>query len=136
MTPDEINRAIAESLNWDWYAVEKAGWYYREGGCGYTNRIEEAGRYTKEQATAQLVRGQPMCTVRIPPPNYHGDMNAIQEAVNALPDRVRDSLRWEMVNILTVAHGDKPITPIDYITATADMWAMAYVRAIGKWRDQ
>jgi hypothetical protein len=114
MTPAEINRAIAESVGWKFIPCHD----------------DRFGRATGERWL------DPDGDTAFDCPNYHGDLNAIQGAVNALPDRVRDSLRWEMVNILTVAHGDKPITPIDYITATANMWATAYVRAIGKWRDQ
>ena len=141
MTPAEINRAIAQSLNWDWYAVEKAGWYYREGGCGYTSRIEEAGRYTKEQATALIIRGEPMGTVRIPPPNYHGDLNAIQEAV-AKKFTSGESLETFAKNLAVVIFGGRPGDLLTYsgaamlVAATAPQRCKAYLMTIGKWRDE
>lgn len=50
MTEEQINNIIAKQCCWDWYAVEKGGWYCRANAQGYTNRIEEAGKYSKEDA--------------------------------------------------------------------------------------
>jgi hypothetical protein len=139
MTPAEINQAIAESMGWDWYAVEKAGWYYREGGHGYTNRIEEAGKYTKEQATALIIRGEPMSIVQIPPPNYHGDLNACAEFERALlggnaKQNIHSTNRYtnELCKLLQCL--DTAL--FQFATATAPQRCEAYLKTIGKWREQ
>jgi hypothetical protein len=69
-------------------------------------------------------------------PNYHDDLNAIQQAVAMLPNSAHNAFRWEVMKYLLHVHEDKPLCPIDYMLAPADVWARAYVKSIGKWREQ
>ncbi len=140
MNEQEINAAIAEAVGTDkWYAVEKAGWYYRPNARGYTNRIEEAGRYTKEDARRLLVRGEPMSIVRIPPPNYVADLNAMHEA-EKLFER-EESLEAFAENLAVVVFGECPDALLRYsdaarlVSAKPRQRAEAFLRTLGKWRD-
>jgi hypothetical protein len=100
MTPEEINKAIAESVGFSWWAVEKGGWYYRQGGAGYTNRIEEAGRYTEADALKELVRGEPMGVHPIPHPDYCNDHNAIIPVIRSLDQGEADAFMRHLVSAL------------------------------------
>jgi hypothetical protein len=131
MTSEEINRAVAESVGFNWWAVEKGGWYYRQGGAGYTNRIEEAGRYTEADARKELVRGEPMGVHAIPPPDYCNDLNAMHEVEKTLTDEQHRLFR----SYLGEAVGDVAYFCRKIISATARQRAEAYLRTIGKWRD-
>ena len=134
MTPDEINRAIAEKVGWAWYAVEKAGWYYRQGGHGYTNRIYEAGRYTKEQAEKELVRGEPMRIVQIPYLNYCASHDALHEALQSLTEIELFRYADEVCDLAYDGHHDADIQKM--LMLSAKELAECYVRAIGKWRAE
>lgn len=130
MTNKEINVAIAEHLGWSWYAVEKADWYYRQGGHGYTNRIEEAGRYTKGDAEKELVTGEPMRIVRIPHPHYADDLNAMHEAEKTLSDeRYLEFTRFLMDECQEFGRVSR------HSSASAEQRAECFLRAIGKWKE-
>jgi hypothetical protein len=135
MTNEEINRAVAESVGFNWWAVEKGGWYYRQGGAGYTNRIEEAGRYTEADARKLLVRGEPMSVRRIPHPDYCNDLNAMHEVESRMTDdehlRFRNTL-WLL--IMRTAKFPHHVSRQVH-SATARQRAEAVLCAIGKWRD-
>jgi len=105
MTPDEINRAIAESVGWK--PTTDSGWCMGPDG-------------------------EPIIT----PPNYHDDLNAIQEAVALMPNSAHNAFQFEVMNYLVHVHEGKSITRVDYMLAPADVWARAYVKAIGKWRSE
>ena len=136
MKDHEINQAIAESVGFNWWAVEKGGWYYRQEGAGYTNRIEEAGRYTEADARKLLVRGEPMSVRRIPHPDYCNDLNAMHEVEKTLTDKQKSMYVIELVRVV-------PSVPETYSfqhrftcsTYTAHQRAEAYLRTIGKRRD-
>lgn len=85
MTEQEINERIERIVQPEpLFAVEKGDWYYRPGGHGYTNRLEEAGRYTEQEAKAELVRGEPMRIVPFPPRNYCGSLDDMRLAEKKL----------------------------------------------------
>jgi hypothetical protein len=140
MTNEEINRAVAESVGFNWWAVEKGGWYYRQGGAGYTNRIEEAGRYTEANARKLLARGEPMSVRKIPHPDYCNDLNAMHEVVCKLPDGEPRDCYLRELQIVTqtwekVDNDDDDDWLWHSANATARQRAEAYLRTIGKWRD-
>ncbi len=127
MTDEEINEAIADHVGWKWYAVEKGGWFYRKGGHGYTYRIEEAGKYTKDDAMKELCKGEPMSVVRIPVPDFVNDLNAMHEAEKVLNEKQEDimnSILWDIMD------GRKYLWH-----ATASQRAEAFLRTIGKWKE-
>ena len=136
MKDTEINEAIADHVGWKWYAVEKGGWFYREGGHGYTYRINEAGKYTKEDAEKQLCYGEPMSVVQIPVPDYVNDLNAMAEAEQFL-----DSTNGGITdpNCLRYAYSSEVyrIVPdtIQPFRASARHRAEAFLRTVGKWKE-
>ena len=132
MRPEELEMVIAEHVGWAWYAVEKAGWYYRQGGCGYTNRIEEAGRYTREQAEKELVRGEPMQIVQIPHPPYSRSLDALHEALQSLTELELFRYADEVCDLTCDSNHDTDIQTM--LMLSAKELAECYVRAIGKWR--
>jgi hypothetical protein len=136
MTNEEINRAVAESVGFNWWAVEKGGWYYRQGGAGYTNRIEEAGRYTEADARKELVRGEPMGVHRIPHPDYCNSYDAIMPLVKALKNGMENHFADKLVEAVLMrrpSHRDLYV-PIScthaLITATPRQLCEAYL-AVG-----
>jgi hypothetical protein len=131
MNDEEINRAIAEHLGWIWWAIEKGGWYYRQGGAGYTNRIEEAGRYTEADARKELVRGEPMGVHPIPPPNFCGDLNAMHEAEKVLTDVQCLFYPDNMREVITEHDASRRTWH-----AAARQRAEAFLRVVGKWRGE
>jgi hypothetical protein len=70
----------------DFYAVVKGGLYYRPKSCGYTERMEEAGKYTKAEAKRELVRGEHMHIKLHPCPPYDRCLNAMAEAEATLTE--------------------------------------------------
>jgi len=125
VTDKEINEAIADHVAWNWYAVEKAGWYYRNGGHGYTNRIHEAGRYAKEDASRELCKGEPMSVVRIPVPDYVNDLNAMHEAEKVLTTAQATTMSQYLHRRLGMLWG----------FATASQRAEAFLRTVGQWKE-
>jgi len=110
MTPDEINRAIAESVGVQFYP-EDAEW---RGPGG--NVLDES-------------------------PNYHGDLNAIQGAVDALQIGADRNAFIRRLQIVTEAMQKGKEHPDHdwlwwYVNATAPQRCEAYLRIIGKWRSE
>jgi hypothetical protein len=128
MTPDEINRAIAESVN-------AADPHWECPRCG---RVEPS--HVSYQELHDLD-----CCLRpvdwIETPNYHGDLNAIQEAV-AESFTSNESLDAFAENLAVVIFGSYPDALLRYsdaammVNATAPQRCEAYLKTIGKWRDQ
>jgi hypothetical protein len=143
VTDEEINEAIADHVGWKWYAVEKGGWFYRKGGHGYTYRIEEAGKYTKEDAEKQLCYGEPMSVVKIPVPSYTTDLNAMREALNTLTD----DESWRLIlHLSDITRNEHHSDPDDWfnrstdwtwrvVNATAHQRSEAFLRTLGKWKE-
>ena len=85
--PEKMRVMCAEACGTaERYAVIKAGLYYRPNACGYTNRIEEAGIYTKASAEREVVSGEPMDIRLMPPPKYDTSLDAMAEAEATLTD--------------------------------------------------
>lgn len=103
-------------------------------------------------ATAQVV---PNCAVFIsdfvedePIPNYPSDLNAMHEAVTSLTAEQKQLFAWNLVQILdgwsvwepgdyeTLQIWEMSLTNIaNCLSATAEQWAEAFLRTIGKWED-
>ena len=129
MTASEINAAIAKNAGIaPLFAVEKGGMYYREGGCGYTDAISHAGRYTEADAKRELVSGEPMSIVPLPLPNYHDSLDAIMPVVRALDDDSRCQVVLQLVKITIQG----PMFAGYF--ATAAQWCEAYLKSKGLWK--
>jgi hypothetical protein len=119
MTPDEINRAIAESVGW----IVREEWQ----NC----MIRPDGR---------KIFFNPLSD-EDPLPNYHGDLNAIHGAV-AESFTSNESLDAFAENLAVVIFGSYPDALLRYsdaammVNATAPQRCEAYLKTIGKWRDQ
>jgi hypothetical protein len=124
MTPDEINRAIAVSVGWTRVKVIPP----------HPQRIPSG---------AMVVGSPPYGSIDRSPiaPNYHGDLNAIQEAV-AESFTSNESLDAFAENLAVVIFGSYPDALLRYsdaammVNATAPQRCEAYLKTIGKWRDQ
>jgi hypothetical protein len=119
MTPDEINRAIAESVGWKFIPCHD----------------DELGRATGESWL------DPDGDTAFDCPNYHGDLNAIQGVV-AESFTSNESLDAFAENLAVVIFGSYPDALLRYsdaammVNATAPQRCEAYLKTIGKWRDQ
>ena len=135
MTDRRINQLIAEHCGWNWYAVEKGGWYYRPDGHGYTNRISEAGKYSKEEANAEIVKGEPMSIVPIPFPDYCNDLNAMCKAEltlwrdECLVEKYEENLKKEF--LYQVGYQGAAY----WFMANANTKAVAFLKTIDKWKE-
>jgi hypothetical protein len=119
MTPAEINKAIAESRRWMAHPTVRNVW----------RTPEQCERNKKLIGT---VSG-PWSTESSGPPNYYNDLNSIQEAVMLLtPDQMIDYCNFRLRAVV----GEGCITDYKMINATAPQRCEAYLRTIGKWRDQ
>jgi hypothetical protein len=128
MTPTEINRAIAESVN-------AADPHWECPRCG---RVEPS--HVSYQELHDLD-----CCLRpvdwIETPNYHGDLNAIQGVVDTLEIGADRDAFLRRLQIVTEAIKKGEEHPYHdwlwwYVNATAPQRCEAYLKTIGKWRDQ
>ena len=71
------------------YAVMKNGAYYRPQARGYTDDIHKAWATTLETASSELVEGEDMKVVPIPPKAYTTDPTAS----DALDDKILEKLK-------------------------------------------
>lgn len=118
MTPDEINKAIAEHLGWS-----DVHFYEDDAGppihCGYPPGI-------RHYATI---------------PNYSGDLNAMHEAEKTLDeDQQVDYSLWKLssvTNCYSKASQRRHGCTLNWIiaTATAPQRAEAFLRTIGKYTE-
>ena len=138
MTDQEINIAIAEAHDRaNLFAIEKGSYYYRQGGHGYTQDLAHAGRYTKEQAERELVRGEPMRIVPIPHPDYCHDLNAMHDVILSIDDPHR---RLDYVANLMTGCGYREtymqgLADFSVVNATARQRAEAFLRVKGLWKE-
>ncbi|MFA9262898.1 MAG: hypothetical protein ACEQSB_06150 [Undibacterium sp.] len=89
--PEKMRLMCAEACGTaDFYAVVKNGLFYRPNECGYTDRIEEAGRYSKAKAESLLVSGEYMQTRLLPCPKYDTSLDAMAAAEATLTDEESD----------------------------------------------
>jgi hypothetical protein len=112
MTPNEINRAIAESMGWVRRPENPPHW-------GFKWKDPD---------------GEVWCFL----PNYHNDLNAIHEAVKTLQDQ--DAFLRELQFVteeFTSVDADGDDEWLWYsVTATAPQRCEAYLKTIGKWRSE
>lgn len=119
MTPDEINRAIAEHCGWMAHPTCKSVW----------RTPEQARRNIDLIGTAS----GPWSTELSGPPNYYGDLNALHEALQSLTEIELFRYADEVCELAYDGHHDADIQMI--LKMEAKELAECYVRAIGKWRD-
>lgn len=139
MTTEQIRIAVAEEMGTAaFYAVRKEGYYYRPNAHGYTSRIEEAGRYSKEEARRHLMRGEVMDIVPIPPPDYPNDLNACAEFEATLSEK---EVAFYLTKLLLVRyrtgadHGMIACMQDKLAFATARERCEAFLRLRGKWKE-
>ena len=107
MTPDEINRAIAESVGWsDLKKGPYDGTYF--------------GRYKDHTLN--------------PIPNYHGDLNEIRKVVLAIPNHQKSRFVVELSRLNTGAETFSFEHRFKCATHDAPDFCTAYLRTIGEWR--
>lgn len=89
MTPEEKNAAIAKAVGTDrFWLLKKHGLWWRPDSAGYTGNIDEAGRYTYDEAKRRECKHGHSDDVTMHPapiPNYVEDLNAIHSAIMSLP---------------------------------------------------
>ena len=112
MTPDEINRAIAE----------KVGWRYGPIDIGDGLDVEKQSHAWWRNGKAALEY----------PPNYSGDLNALHEALQSLTEVELSRYADEVCDLAYDGHHDTIIQTM--LVLSAKELAECYVRAIGKWR--
>ena len=106
MTDEQINIAIAEACGWDNDDIE---------------------------------RGHTLCQFSENVPDYCNDLNAMHEAEQFLWRKdweMRDVFVDKLANILNPIHGYRNQAGIDLLDATACQRAEAFLRTIGKWKEQ
>lgn len=121
MTPDEINRAIAERLGIHavcdknsnlWSLMDGRFWVYGTHNGG----LDEEHCW------------------RVNCPDYSGDLNAIHEALKSLTEVELFRYADEVCDLAYDGHHDTDIQTM--LMLSAKELAECYVRAIGKWRDK
>lgn len=117
MTPDEINRVIAEHVGWMAHPTCKRVW-----------RTPEQARRNK--SLIGTVNG-PWSTESSGPPNYAGDLNALHEALQSLTEVELFRYADEVCDLAYDGGHDADIQMI--LKMGAKELAECYVRAIGKW---
>ena len=115
MTPEQINIAIAESQGW------KLGEMEEPSGSKWQAWIDQEGK------------------LQVDIPNYCNDLNAMHEAWCSLTEKQHQTFRRELQ--ITVAFAKEDNIPHkgpchSVCNATALQRAEAYLRTIGKWKDE
>lgn len=115
MTPEQINRAIAEHCGWhhfisnDEYGNARALRPYEEAktGCVFTDI-----------------------------PNYNGDLNAMHEAEKELPDEAAGVYEGHIYEVCKVQPDTIFASDLrKVICATAAQRAEAFLRTVNKWKE-
>ena len=67
------------------YFIKKGGYYYRPNSCGYTERVHQAGLYTKEEAqeSERLSKGDCVAILAVDKINV-GELISIKNNIDAL----------------------------------------------------
>lgn len=137
MKEEEQKRAIAEAVNFDLYVIVKTGYYYRPNASGYTSDIRDAWKLPYEEAKKyEMYAGRDDVSVnekvlieKAPLPDYLNDLNAMDEIEGTLPQTKHYYPYYENLYSITgacMAFG---------LRATASQRAEAFLRAIGKWKE-
>lgn len=131
MTDDEIRIAVAESVAFDMWVIQKRGLYYRPNANGYTSSLAEAWKLPfaevkKHEAYVDrndVPHSEKVFIKPAPYPDYPNDLNAMHEVEKTLSGCVR----VKYLNSLTALSNPA--------FATARQRCEAYLRTIGKWID-
>jgi hypothetical protein len=136
MTPEEINRAIAETCGWKWYRIpQKPIHGPRVYRCLFLPAVHEI-----DQSPEWLIRAdgtESICNWHFLQKeggvkDYHSDLNAMAEAERVLTYEQKKQYRWKL------QEGFLPETPSGQellCHATSAQRAEAFLRTIGKWTD-
>jgi hypothetical protein len=97
VSDEEINVAIAEACGIPMFGLKKRGYWYRPNARGYTDRNNEAGRYTLVEAKKhEYKRGnadERVTIFQLPPPDYCNDLNAMHGA-----EKIFDGMDYKFKN--------------------------------------
>jgi len=116
MTESEINRAIAESVGWKWF--------------DHPDVRERTKTWTLQDKWIQTPTGELVFPHNVP--DYYNDLNAIQEAVMRLTrDQMTDYCNFRLRAVV----GEGCVTDYKMINATAPQRCIAYLKAIGKYKE-
>lgn len=91
-TKDQPAQASGDGV----YVLRKRGFFYRVNNMGYTSEIQDAHRYTKEEAETQK-NGRPEVTIHLAsdyaPAQASGDSEeAVREAIEELDRRIENAV--------------------------------------------
>lgn len=147
MKSEDQNIAIAKFCGVEnKYVLIKRGLYYRPDYKGYTNNIDEAGKYTKAEAEkdAQSNHGE-VIVRKLPVTDYTSDLNAMHIAEKAIPIRDR-SVYWNelMMSVgpdgevdLVDDYGEQSTSPstsgFSIVHATAKQRSEAFLKTLNLW---
>jgi hypothetical protein len=96
----ELDAWIAENVMGEQpaFTVMKDGYYYRPQACGYTKDIQKAWRCTKTVAESELVCGEIMNVVPIPPLKYTTDPAAAMMVLEKCGEKISPKriLVWKL----------------------------------------
>lgn len=144
MSPEKINITIAEYFGflstvtrWQFLLETTDG---RIEDCRLYKSKEEAVEAGKWMECYELGKAHtPKSYERIcTPPNYHGDLNAMHEAVGSLTDEQREEFRQHLSAIWKRdynSHCGSFPSQDDSVNATAAQRAEAFLRVVNKWID-
>lgn len=110
MKPEEINKAIAESVGWK-------GIYQRGVDACMVG-------WNGELPSGKDIHGKGSCPI----PNYHGSLDAIVPVVRALPYLEWDDVMIELMHMSEEAGHEMAL-------ATPAQWCEAYLNAKGLWNE-
>lgn len=121
MTNEEINKAIAEHLGWKLCEREVQG----------LNEVYWVPPGVKDCPEAVWA----FCAQY--PPEYATNLNAMHEAEKMLTESQREQFRDELVKTFSKRFGYRALIACieECIHATASQRAEAFLRAIGKWKE-
>lgn len=123
MSPEEINRAITESVG-----KEDAHWE-----CLMCGRVEPS-HVTHDERHG--IEGCLRPVDWIERPNYHGDLNEIRKVVLALPNHQKSRFVVELSRLNTGAETFSFEHRFKCATHDAPDFCTAYLRVVGKWREE
>lgn len=132
VTSEEMRKAIAEHLGWklyqfnfamrSWVALREPG--FDPGERDAVSEVFEVGWEACEYL--------PFSWGGVP--NWPEDLNAMREALAQLPEELEE----EFMHFLCSIHGANPSEPLftcfDVLTCKPQVYAKAFLKAVGKWR--
>ncbi len=102
MSPAAQSAALAKHLGLDpLFVLKKRGLYYRLDAHGYTSDLRDAWKVTEAVAKQHVYPyDEPVTMHPTPWPDWAGDLNALEEAVNTLALDQQDRM-WDWLVELT-----------------------------------